>query len=369
MSNSVVLLNILNNALNGNNMPLENIDDELMIVLKEQCFLPMLWFVSKKKEYKAFFLQSFIVHEKIDKISNNLKNILDSNNVKHVFLKGYFLRELYPDRNLRTIGDIDILVEEENFDVVVKLLKENNFNFGEDDGHHIQIWKNGVLIELHRNLFEEHRVLSDYFSKPFENIVNVDKFTYKLSAEYDFLYLIGHYAKHINIGAGLRPLCDIYLMLKKCDIDLPYIEKELNKLGLSKFYNMLLNMIYIIFDFKVVSFVEDSSVNEMIEYCIKSGVHGQGSKSNMTHNNVRTVTNGKKIPYLLKRLFIPVRQLFSIYPWTKSIILIPFGYIVRFFEFLFFKRDKLKVVLNYKEDSDYLLLKKLGLLNEDDKYF
>ena len=104
----------------------------------------------------------------------------------------------------------------------------------------------------------------------------------------------------------------------------------------------------------------------MIDYCLNCGIHGFGEKSVQAQstNALNNFCNGNKFIYLVKKLFIPIKELFKLYPWSKLIITIPFAYIFRFFYLLKNKRNKLKETLNYKQDDTYKLLKSLDLMNK-----
>ena len=80
---------------------------------------------------------------------------------------------------------------------------------------------------------------------------------------------------------------------------------------------------------------------------------------------INNLNNGNKFSFLLKRLFIPIKQLFKLYPWSKLIVTIPFAYIYRFFYLLINKKNKLKEVVKYKKDENYYLLESLGLNNKN----
>lgn len=368
--NRTLFLHMLHTALNGQTLELDNLDKDFLLCAKEQTFLSYIWYVSQNEKYLDYYLRTGLILERTMEVANYLNNILNENNIPHVFLKGYHLKNLYPDHILRMCGDVDILVKKEDYKKVVNLFKSiDDIKDKGESIHDFQFKYKGVLIELHKELFEPHRVLSEVFNTPFDNVELIEHNEYKLNDNYNFLYIVGHYAKHINIGAGLRPLVDIYLMLTKLDLDMNYINDNLIKMGLTKFFNMLLNELNVVFGYDKLPFEENDKVDQMIDYCLKSGVHGQGRKADRIENSVNSIGNGNKFVYLLKRLFISPKEMFSIYPWTKTIILLPFGYIFRFFKLLFTKTKKLKKILKYKKSDKYYLMKSIGLVNDKGKMF
>ena len=73
----------------------------------------------------------------IDKVKDLIKNLLDTNCVDHIFLKGSTTKNFYPDKTIRSLGDIDILIKPSDEKKVVRLLKANNFEYRERCSHHI----------------------------------------------------------------------------------------------------------------------------------------------------------------------------------------------------------------------------------------
>lgn len=362
-----IILQIIEAAINNKKIDLTNYinDQEFMRIMKEQTFLPFLYKVDKRKEFRKYYYQSCLIHEKFNEVGKIVDDILTQNNIPHVFLKGYELQNIYPDPNLRMLGDIDLLVPEDKYNLSIDILKNNGFIGNEENGLHIELYKDNVEIELHHKLVNEGRYDEFFFKHPFDNLKdNLNHF----NDNYNFLYIIAHYTEHIVQGAGLRPLIDIYLMLKKYNLDFEYINKSLKLIGLDKFYNMILNEISIIFNYNEIPFTKNKQVLDMIDYSLKSGIHGFGHDAKSKCLKMTDRNNGKKIKTIIKSLLIPLKRLFKLYPWSKLIITIPFAYIFRFFYLLKNRRNKLKEIISYKQDDSFKLLQSLGLYC-DDKYF
>lgn len=97
-----------------------------------------------------------------------LSQVLNSHNIQHVFLKGaaVLMTELYDDPGARMIGDIDILVDEQDLDRAFQLLMRNGYvaaetTFGSDYVEHkhlpkLKTDKYIAAVELHRKLFDNH---------------------------------------------------------------------------------------------------------------------------------------------------------------------------------------------------------------------
>ena len=101
--------------------------------------------------------------------------------------------------------------------------------------------------------------------------------------------------------------------------------------------------------------------NEALE--IYKGYIQQEKNPNYTYRlmGLNYIKFAKEQPNVFKMLFIPINQLFSLYPWSKLIITIPFAYIYRLFYLLVNKNKELKKAIKYKKDENYYLLKSLNL--------
>ena len=360
--NQQLFLEMIDAAINGKTIDLLEVDEEFINVAKEQTFLPFLYVASKDKKYKKYYIQSVLIHERINEVGKLIDDILNEAKITHIFLKGYELQNLYPDPNLRMMGDIDVLVKPEDYDKALKLLLNNNFKTLLESEKDYELSYNNINVELHHKLFEDFRILKDFFNKPFENTISNELYNYKFDDNYNFIYIVGHYAKHINMGAGLREIIDIYLLLKNKKIDIDYIQNVFKEFKLDKFFNMILNELSVIFNYKDIAYIENKDTNKMISYCLQCGIHGFAN-DNTTHiaNEINNLNNGNKIKFVFKKLFIPINQLFSLYPWSKLIITIPFAYIYRLFYLLVNKNKELKKAIKYKKDENYYLLKSLNL--------
>ena len=76
--------------------------------------------------------------KQLNKVKNfiRLNDLLNENQIPYVNLKGILLsNRIYNDPTVRLTNDIDILIEEEHIDSVIKVLFENNFEFS-----HGTIW-------------------------------------------------------------------------------------------------------------------------------------------------------------------------------------------------------------------------------------
>ena len=75
------------------------------------------------------FLNTSAFAMKREAIVDNLSNILAKNNIENVFIKGYVVKDYYPVKEMRTMGDVDVLIREEDREKCHRVLVENGFEY------------------------------------------------------------------------------------------------------------------------------------------------------------------------------------------------------------------------------------------------
>ena len=143
-----------------------------------------------------------------------IKRLLDKNDVDHIFVKGIVVKDFYPIPEMRTSGDIDVIVRTEEFDRVVKLIKSVGIKIITYTTEVITVDAGGVEIEIHK----EADVGSHYFDDIFSLCRIADGHTYAFNNTDHLLYIICHLAKHLAYtGAGIRMLMDIDVMVRNLE--------------------------------------------------------------------------------------------------------------------------------------------------------
>ena len=139
--------------------------------------------------------------------------------IEYVPYKGYVIRRHYPAPDLRTMGDIDMLVREEDQTRVQKVLTGMGYTF---DGNFDDVWvykQNNVCLEIHsilRYLRDENGKLLE-LAGVWENVENSEDSEYKkvFTDEFQLVLLIAHMVKHFFFaGCGIRLALDVVFFLK-----------------------------------------------------------------------------------------------------------------------------------------------------------
>ncbi len=207
-----------------------------------------------------------------------------------IALKGIIIRECYPEAELRTMGDADILIHKEDLDKVDQLLTQFNYVKGEADLKHIG-YNHKLLpsIEVHLSLMDEEKFT---YSKDFTDsvwdhavITQVNgSTTLTLSPEDQVLHLILHMAQHMkSSGFGLRQLCDFTLFVEKNidQINWLYLSKNTERYIVTQFSNTIFAVCNRLFQLKIPelfnkqSIVNSPYIDELISDIITGGVFGK----------------------------------------------------------------------------------------------
>lgn len=155
-------------------------------------------------------------------------------NIPVIGLKGLILREFYPQKELRTMSDVDLLIQEKNLDKSRKVLLSMGYSEDEKDLKHIVFSnKDHLPIELHWALidsghFKHAEYLEDDIWKNTNKINIYGATVLTPSIENQILHLCLHMVTHfVYSGFGLRQLCDLVL----------FVESEINRIDWNRFYN------------------------------------------------------------------------------------------------------------------------------------
>lgn len=154
----------------------------------------------------------------------SLSQLLNREEIRHAYLKGSVLVHDYPQVDYRYLGDVDLLIDAENADKVYELLvnygyQNKEFNLSNHDTYHLDKGSFEIIIEIHRQLFEEGEVYAPFFKNMTEKIFslpNQSTYRYQMDLNDFYLFMIVHFAKHFyKGGGGIRSVMDVYVFLSK----------------------------------------------------------------------------------------------------------------------------------------------------------
>ena len=214
-------------------------------------------------------------------------SLFEKYGIKNVVSKGYVLKKLYPNEEVRTMGDMDILISEENSKKTDEMLKENGYTIDNVFVNEIGYAKSGCAIEIHTSLMDDDLGndfdYSSYFKEKSKYALPYrGEYTYVLKNEDHLIYLLAHIAKHFyNEGCGIRMIMDIAVFTKKymSSLDWDYIFVELKNIKLFEFSNNIFYLCNKWFGVKVTNHImSDELYKAIFTYIMEGGTFGFHSK-------------------------------------------------------------------------------------------
>ena len=236
---------------------------------------------------------------------------LKENGIPHVPVKGVVIAPFYPDPELRTMGDIDILVHQENREEIKQALTACGFINTKWSENEWDYKKGATLFELHAELMKMHQQRETEFSKYlnsfWEHVVTDEKGNMSLDPDFHFLYLVAHIAIHFRwVGVGFRQFFDLAIMMERSGIqyDWSAIHAAAEQMGFDRFLECALAMVERWFGTPSpygTACLEESLFTTVTEKIFADGVFGFGNKSNEVHDLEKNA-RGSKLPLPLLKL-------------------------------------------------------------------
>lgn len=318
-----VLLTITTEALFGNNNDLNKdffaeMDFETQLSeANMQAMFPLVFSVLKKygvvsENYNNVFFQKVASNIRVAHEHKELHQLLSSNDIPYVVMKGSTSAMYYPEPFLRAMGDVDFLIDKSDLNKAGQVLEQAGFVRVEDDEHECHIAyhrnKNGM-----RSIWEMHwepngipqgevgELTREYLANMIETAVPCTIQGSECLVPSPFhhgLIMLLHTASHlINTGVGLRHLCDWAVFADKftneefCEL----FEEKLKAIGMWKFAQILtqLSIKYLGMPAKEWCGTSDEDYLEMLMCDIFKGGNF-GVKDSNRINQAKLITSSHK---------------------------------------------------------------------------
>ena len=309
------------------------------------------------KAWKKDVWQTVVRQTQLDEDRALLCRLMDEKGIDYLPLKGAFVQNLYPKREMRQMSDNDILYrlhdnpEQSQKGASQKAMKELMEETGarviSTDGI-VDVFLMGQtsLFEMHREFLGPDQPLYDYFDQTWNRAAKGTDGCgeYSLGAEDHFIVMIAHSWKHFkSAGCGPREIVDAWQFRKsRTEMDESYLQKQLQLTGLSDYEALLRRLGAFIFEERDLS-QEDQ---QALDYFLGSGTYG--TKENAVANVLSQMEEEGKSPkkakqaYLWKRLFPEQGYLETHFPFfSRHRWLIGFLLIYRGFRALFVRRKEI----------------------------
>lgn len=328
--------------------------------------------ISPKEPVMQRLMQQYLLYlvrsEKQMLAVQQLFDAFEENGIDYLPLKGCQMKQLYPKPELRVMGDADILIRAGQYSQAEQWMRDLGFTMTHEGENDHEWRREDLMVELHWNLFPPIvQTFDRYFGNGWSRAIKENGFRYRFSPEDTFLYLFTHMAKHYqNSGIGSRHILDLYVYLRANPaLDEVYVEAELEKLRLLKFYRNIRRVLNVWFE----DGTPDEITGYITDYIFSGG--SWGSQANALHTMAirKSLEKGEvrnsRWRIIFQMVFLPAKNMEKKYPiLRKAPWLLPAVWVIRWVEVICLRsRNIRKRITVAAEVTDEKVLARQRALN------
>lgn len=265
--------------------------------------------------------------------------------IDYLPLKGAVMKKYYPQPEMRYMCDIDMLIKQEQYPEIKGIMESLGFEFVVESNHEY-VWKRKYLhIELHKYLIPSYnKDYYEYYGTGWKLAQKKSQSEYELGREDFLIYIFTHLAKHYrDSGVGIKNFADIWVYKRaEKNLDEEYINNELTKLQLQKFYKNSMELLDVWF--------EGRKSNDMTDFMTK-WIFSSGAYGTVENNNLSTAlketkafkdSGHRQVSLYIRKVFLPLKKMKKRYTvLEKAPYLLPVMWAVRIFDVMFFRRKSI----------------------------
>ena len=298
-------------------------------------YMTMSWPICPDEQMKASLrrvcLNTIALFARRAALAEVFSQTLAQHGIDHILMKGFVLREYYPVPELRTFGDIDIVIRPEDREKSDALLRSLGYHPETDWEPVFSYAKDVEYYEIHSEIMEVN--VSDkadyrgYFRDPWRYAESDGGHRYRFQPEFHFLYLLTHIAKHVTgSGAGVRMYLDVAAFLRHFGtaLDWNWIQQELEKLRFADFANIVLLVVQEAFGVESsipLQTVDEETMGSFLEFTMAGGVFGREGRDSGTES-LKNQSRGRgkisRVGTVMKRLFPSAKTIESRYTYLQD---------------------------------------------------
>lgn len=254
-----------------------------------------------------------------------LKECFEREQIPVILLKGAVLREYYPREDLRTMADLDILIQKEDISRIRSLLSCMGYKAEAVDSRNEDVYTRDecVTLEVHRELFWKQDAWNEYFQHVWKRTEKLPGYNWVqiMNPEDFYFHLLGHMIHHMhNGGIGIKAFLDIKIFQEQ---NREKLETEEFQDTLKAFHLEKLNEnIGKLFLWWEEEDQTDSLMEAWTEFIINCGAYGEVGNFIITNpafsefqENQR---KGFRYRYIWRRLFPTYEEMKYMYPKAKK---------------------------------------------------
>ena len=247
-------------------------------------------------EWLMYSVQVMSFGERILDAQAELTELFRRNDIPLCILKGAAASCNYPNPMYRNMGDIDFLVNKQDFDRAYRLMTDNGYILAYDEDHveyHLTLEKDGVMYELHREPAgiapgvkgDKLRPLFADICSRYETVYIGEHRFCRLPLLQNGLVLLLHIVKHLDEGLGIRQICDWMAFVSRELSDEVWkseFEPVLKKAGLNKLACITTKMCKVYFGLNSITWcdaADDTACAELMRFVLDNGNFGHKDRS------------------------------------------------------------------------------------------
>ncbi len=322
---------------------MDAIFDEAIIMLSKKFSVSAELLSYAKKDLNHWIYIDMVMKYEIE----SLLKSFDEGKIYNLPMKGYFLKEDYPNSFERSISDYDILFDINDIESIKNIFKQNWYKFLKNDDQQYHFVKAPFMyIEMHRSLLKKDNINYSLLENQLEKAKVRDGYSYskEMTLEDYYIYMLLHSAKHFSQGGiGIRMIADEYVFYKKYSDQLnqKYLSEQFEKLGITLFEKKLR-------DISLKWFSKGSEVkdfDDVEEYILLSMTLGRvdvAVMSEMERRRVNTETGRKKSRFVnfISSLFPNKTYMANKYSFVEKMpILLPYSWACMWCRRIFIDRN------------------------------
>ena len=278
-----------------------------------------------------------------------ISNVLSSQRIDFIALKGDFLRKIYPEDWMRMSSDIDLLVRKDSLNqAMTTLIDLLGCKYIARGAHHMNlITQENTSVELHFVLTEHDGPAKQLLDKVWNSSSNVgtNQYEYAMNDEMFYLFHMYHMSDHFRRGGcGIKSVLDTWVLNHFIEFNRAKRRELLDESGLTTFADEMERIAEKWFtqcDVKTLSDVES--------FILAGGVNGASQRVDAI-----LAQSGNRKAFLMFRFFPPYYYFKNIYPILNHFpFLLPFCWIHRICKALISGKAKLaKYEINASKDRE-----------------
>lgn len=326
-------------------------------ILPVLAYMDKKWDIIKDENIKKKLVDCYYqtIAENINKANmfEIISQKLSESKIPHMPVKGWYVRTLYPVPELRTFGDIDILINKQDRQKTDEIFTGNGYSVKENWEPTYSYDKGISRCEVHTELMDSDLGKGDQVISYFSDTLKAAKKDVgeRFSPQKDLhlMYLFCHLAKHLYTGgAGIRMYMDIALFLKAngSTLDFEKLYEDSKNLHLDRFFKTVIFACSEWFEIDLpfaINDINSGSLDALKKYTFGADLFGKTRDKSII--SLRNDESGSKGNVLKDTLFPNAKNIEERYKFIKGRkYLLPIAWVARGFVNLKEIPQKLKYI-------------------------